>query len=265
MLENSKRWTETTVHVAGSDLRIIKGGTGRPLLVLHDELGHSGCLKWQAAIARAHSMYIPIHPGFGSLPRVDWISNVRDLASFYSRMLREMALGPIDVIGISLGGWIAAEMAASCAHQFRRMALVAPMGIRPAEGEIMDLFAVTGRAYLDASVHDQENTPEFDNLYGGEATPQQYEAWEDARAESSRLAWQPYMHNPSLGPLLEGVTGLPTLLLWGIEDKIVPLNSGHLYNRHITGSELVTFQACGHRPEIEKSNEFIDRVQEFLG
>ena len=265
MAQNSQHWTEGTVHVADSDLRLIKGGAGRPLLVLHDELGHPGWLQWHSAMANAHSLYIPIHPGFGPLPRVDWISNVRDLANFYSRMLREMALGPIDVIGISLGGWIAAEMAANCAHQFRRMVLVAPMGMRPADGEIMDLFAVTARTYLDASVHDPENTPEFATLYGGDATPQQFEDWEDARAESARLAWQPYMHNPSLGPLLEGVSGLPTLLLWGVEDKVVPLNSGHLYNMHITGSELVTFPECGHRPEIEKSNQFIDRVQGFLG
>ncbi len=166
--------------------------------------------------------------------------------------------------GTTLSSTPQSRMAANCAHQFRRMVLVAPMGMRPADGEIMDLFAVTARTYLDASVHDPGNTPEFATLYGGEATPQQFEAWEDARAESARLAWQPYMYNPSLGPLLEGVSGLPALLLWGVEDKVVPVNSGHLYNSHIAGSELVTFAGCGHRPEIEKSREFIDRVQGFL-
>ena len=155
-----------------------------------------------------------MHPGFGQLPRADWIANVRDLAGFYSRMLREMALGPVDVIGFSLGGWIAAEMAAADAGQFRRMALVAPTGVRPPEGEILDLFILTARAYLDASVHDAAATPEFASLYG-EETAEQFEAWEDARAESARLAWKPYMHNPSLPHLLEGVQGLPTLIVWG--------------------------------------------------
>ena len=261
---NSHDWTEGTVHVAGTDLAIIKGGTGSPLLVLHEELGHAGWLSWHAALAQNHTLLIPIHPGFGQLPRVEWVSGVRDLASFYSRVLSDMALGPIDVIGVSLGGWIAAEMAASCAHQFRRMVLVAPTGIRPSEGEIMDLFIVTARTYLNASVHDPEGTPEFATLYGGEATPEQFEAWEDARAESARLAWKPYMHNPSLGPMLEGVSGLPTLLVWGQEDKVVPINAGHIYNRSIAGSELATFEGCGHRPEIEQSQAFINRVQRFL-
>lgn len=264
MGENLQQGTQGTVHVGGTGLTVIKGGTGRALLVLHEELGYPGWLGWQSALAQTHTLHIPIHPGFGQLPRVGWVSNVRDLAGFYSRLLRNMALGPVDVIGFSLGGWIAAEMAANHAQQFRRMVLVAPAGIRPGSGEIMDMFVVTARAYLNASVHDPANTPEFARLYGGDATPEQFEAWEDARAEAARLAWQPYMHNPSLGPLLEGISGLPTLLVWGREDKIVPISAGHIYNRSIVGSELATFEGCGHRPEIEKPREFIDRVQGFL-
>ena len=264
MVQSTQEWTEVTARVGGSDLAMIKGGTGRPLLVLHDELGHTGWLQWHAALAKSHTLHIPIHPGFGQLPRVEWIRGVRDLASFYSRLVNDLASEPIDVIGMSLGGWIAAEMAASCAHQFRRMVLVAPTGIRPAEGEIRDMFMVTARSYLNSSVQDTANTPEFAGLYGGEETPEQYEAWEDARAESARLTWKPFMHNPSLGPMLEGVTGLPTLVVWGAEDNIVPINAGHIYNESIAGSELVTLKGCGHRPEIEKSQEFIDRVEKFL-
>ena len=126
MVENPKPWTDGTVHVGGVDLTIIKGGSGRPLLVLHEELGFPGWLRWHAALAQTHTLYIPIHPGFGQLPRVDWVSSVRDLASFYSVALNDMALGPIDVIGFSLGGWMAAEMAANCTHQFRRMVLARP-------------------------------------------------------------------------------------------------------------------------------------------
>ena len=137
---------------------------------------------------------------------------MRDLAGFYARVVQEMGLSPIDVIGFSLGGWIVAEMAANCAQQFRRMVLVAPAGIRPPEGDIMDMFTVSARAYLHASVHDPAQTSEFPLLYGGAPTPEQFEAWEEARAETARLAWRPYLYNPSLGPLLEGVRGLPRSL-----------------------------------------------------
>ena len=264
MAENSREWHEETLRVDDADLMVIKGGTGKPLLILHEELGHPGWLKWHAALARNRTLIIPLHPGFGRTPAPEWIRNIRDLAGLYSILVREQKLAPVDVIGFSLGGWIAAEMAANCAHQFRRLVLVAPTGIRPPAGDIMDLFTVTARAYLDASVHAAASAPEFATLYGGAATPEQFEAWEDARAETARVAWQPYMHNPSLGPLLAGVNGLPTLMIWGRQDKVVPISAAEVYKKSISGSELVVFEGCGHRPEVEKSQEFIARVQSFL-
>ena len=259
-----QEWTQETVRAAGAELVCLKGGGGKPLLVLHEELGHPGWLRWHSALARNRTVLIPLHPGFGASPRVEWIRNIRDLAGFYSRMLQEMKLAPIDVVGFSLGGWIAAEMAACCAHQFRRMILVAPMGVKPPEGEIMDMFMVTAQAYLEASVHDRAKTLEFASLYGGAATSEQFEAWEDARAETARLAWQPYLYNPSLGPLLEGIKGLPTLVIWGREDRIVPVSAAGVYHKAIAGSPLLVFEGCGHRPEIERAEEFIARVQSFL-
>jgi len=261
MADNSQ---EETAHVAGIDLTVVKGGTGRPLLVLHEEMGYTGWLNWHSAMAEDHLLQIPLHPGFGVTPRLEWAESVRDLASFYSRTIRDQGLEPIDVIGFSLGGWIAAEMAANCAHQFRRMVLVAPAGIRPPEGDIMDMFNMSARAYVDASVHDQKNTPEFTSLYGGDATPEQFEGWEDARAETARLAWAPYMFNRSLGPMLEGVRGLPTLIIWGRQDQIVPNSAAQVYNKSVEGSELALLEACGHRPEIEKAQDFVDRVKKFL-
>ena len=264
MPDYSNGYTESTIHVGDTGVTLIRGGSGSPLVVLHEELGHPGWLSWHANLSRDHSLIVPVHPGFGSLPRADWISSVRDLAGFYSRMLREMDLDQVDVIGFSLGGWVAAEMAAADSRQFRRMALVAPTGLRPPEGEIMDMFVVTARTYLNASVLDSKNVPEFASLYGGEETPGQFEAWEDARAESARLAWKPYMHNPSLGPLLEGVQGLPTLIVWGRDDAVVPLSAGQRYNQAITGSELTVLDDCGHRPEIEQTQQFVRIVRGLL-
>ena len=158
MTGNAQEWEESIVHVANTETTFIKGGTGRPLLVLHEELGYPGWLRWHSALAQNHTLHIPLHPGFGTSPRVEWVSSVRDLAGFYARVLQDMGLIPIDVIGFSLGGWIVAEMAANCAQQFRRMVLVAPAGIRPPEGDIMDMFTVSARAYLNASVHDPAQT-----------------------------------------------------------------------------------------------------------
>ena len=265
MADQAQEWAEETLAVAGTELTLISGGSGRPLLVLHEELGHPGWFTWHAALAANRRLLIPQQPGFGKSPRLGWTRSIRDLAAFYSRVLRERELVPIDVIGFSLGGWIAAEMAANHAGQFSRMILVGATGIQPPRGEIKDLFIRTSRKYLDESVLNPGRTPEFAHLYGGEPTPEQFEAWEDARAEVARLAWSPYLFNPSLPHLLQGVSGLPTLLIWGAQDDVVPLSAGEVYSESIEGARLVVLEQCGHRPEIEQSSEFIKTVQQFLG
>lgn len=259
-------WTEEITHVAGSDLAIVKGGQGKPLLVLHEELGHPGWLSWHSALAKEHTLLIPIQPGLGKSPKIEWIRNIHELALWYSWVLRELNLAPLDVIGFSTGGWIAAEIASFNSKQFRKMVLVAPAGIKPPEGEIMDTFSVTARTSLNASVYDAEATPEFAKLYGGERTPEQFEAFEDARTENARLTWEPIMNNPSLQYVLQGVSGLPTQIVWGREDAIVPVSACEAYRKALKNTEVkaTVFDHCGHRPEIEKSAEFIKLVREFL-
>src|ERR1700675_4240577 len=136
-------WSEEITHVAGTDLAIIKGGQGKPLLVLHEEMGHPGWLNWHAALAKERTLMIPIQPGYGKSPRVEAIRNVHELGLFYIWVLNEMKLAPIDVIGFAIGGWTSAEKATANRKIFHKMMLVAPSGIKPVEGEILDIFAVT--------------------------------------------------------------------------------------------------------------------------
>jgi pimeloyl-ACP methyl ester carboxylesterase len=207
-----------------------------------------------------------VQPGLGKSTKIEWIRNIHDLAMWYSWVLREMNLAPVDAIGFSTGGWTAAELATINSKQLHKMVLVAPAGIKPPEGEIMDTFSVTARTSLNASVYDADATPEFAKLYGGERTPEQFEAFEDARTENARLTWEPIMNSPTLPHFLESVRGLPTQIVWGREDAIVPVSACEAYRRALKNSEVkvTIFDHCGHRPEIEKSAEFIKLVREFL-
>jgi pimeloyl-ACP methyl ester carboxylesterase len=265
MADNSREWHEETIKVDGTNLRVVKGGTGNPLLILHDELGFPGWLGWNSALAKTRTLLVPLHPGFGATERAEWITNIRDMAGFYARYLKEQKLAPIDVIGFSLGGWIAAEMAANNPSQFRKMVLVAPEGIRPPEGEgyITDFFQVMAPQHFAATMYKPAEVPELAKLYGGQG-PEAFELWEDARAQTARIAWQPFLFNPSLPHLLGVAAGLPTTLIWGREDNIVPLASAHAYHQSIKGSTLKIFDQCGHRPEVEKSAQFISEVTNFL-
>jgi pimeloyl-ACP methyl ester carboxylesterase len=256
-------WNEETIHVGESDLALIRGGTGKPLLIFHDELGYPGWVSWNAALAETRSLLVPLQPGFGKSPRLDWMRNYRDLAGFYAQLIREMLLDPVDVIGFSAGGFIAAEMAAADPRIFSHIVLVAPMGLKPEQGEILDFFALTIRHHLRATVADPEKTPEFAEIYGGEMTPAQFEAFEDARAETARIGWEPFMHDPSLPYLLRGVK-TPTLLVWGTRDAVVPRGCIDEYRKVIPNAQLVEIEGVGHRPEIEDPLSFERAVERFL-
>src|SRR5512146_978079 len=255
--------TETTVRAAGAKIAVIRGGSGKSLLILHDELGYPGWLSWNERFVEQRSLVIPLQPGFGRTERIDWIRSYRDLGGFYSQVIRELGAAPIDVIGFSAGGFIAAEMAAADPRIFSRMVLVAPMGIKQVDGEIMDIFAVTIRNHLLAAVADPANTPEFMKIYGGHMTPEQFEAFEDARSETARLGWEPFMHNPSLPYLLRGVK-IPTLLVWGTRDGIVPRGCIDGYRAAIEGAQGAMSEGAGHRPDMENPAEFDRIVRKFL-
>ncbi len=255
--------TEETIRTGGIDLVVVKGGSGKPLLVFHDELGYTGWMTWNERLAEQRTLLIPLQPGFGRTPRLDWISNYRDLAGFYARMLREQRLAPIDVIGFSAGAYIAAEMVAADPKVFSRMVLVGPMGIKPSEGDILDFLSMTMRSHLRATVADPVNTPEFAKIYGGEMTPEQFERFEDARTETSRLGWDPFMYNPSLSHLLEGIE-VPTLLLRGAKDGVVPSGCVKGYAAALAKAEIAAIDGVGHRPEIENAPEFVRLVKNFL-
>ena len=266
----AQQWTEEKLRVGETELCVLKSGQGKPLLYLHGELGFEGWCKWHAALAQKRTLMVPLHPGFGRSATADWIMDIRDLAAFYSRFIREQKLAPADVLGFSLGGWIAAEMALANSTQLSKLILIGAAGLRPPQGEIMDMYTVTARKFLSRHMYDPEGAPEFATIYGGgpEMTAQQgaaqWEAWEDARAATARIAWKPYMFTQSMPHMLANVTALPTLIVWGRQDNVVPLSAAELYHDKIAGSRLVIFDDCGHLPMIEKPTQFMRAVEDFL-
>jgi len=254
---------ESVIDVGGTGVVALAGGSGRPLLMLHDELGFPGWMGWNRDLAGGRRFLVPLQPGFGRTPRVPWFRSVRDVGSFYARMVRERGLGPVDVVGFSAGAWIAAEMAASDPALVGRLVLVAPLGIRPEQGEIFDFLAVTMRRHVAATVSNQD-AEEYRDIYGGEISPGQFELFEAARAETSRLAWEPFMFDPTLPHRLAGAAGLRALIIWGEEDKIAPRGCAEAYERAIASSRLEVIPGAGHRPEIEDRRRFVKAVSEFL-
>ena len=141
--------------------------------------------------------------------------------------------------------------------------LVGAVGIKPNESEITDLFIISPAQVLELLFHDPGQAPEYQAVYGKEFTPDELMTAESNREMAVRLCWKPYMHDPRLSGLL-GRVNMPTRMVWGRNDAIVPVECGELYKKAIKGSDLVVIDNCGHIPEVEKPDEFIKTALDFL-
>ena len=252
------------IDIAGITVELRRGGSGTPVLVIHGELGVPGWLESFAQLAEHHDVIVPSLPGYGRSTRPDWIMGVHDLAAWVTWFARDIDLRtPVNVIGCSLGGWVVAEIATVAPQFFNKMVLVGAMGIKPEQGEIFDYFLESGLTGLRRAFHRPEQSSAFMRYWGNEWTPEETDLVEQHREMTCRIAWKPYMHSLTLRHLLPGVS-TPTLLLWGGEDAITPINSGEIYQRAIPRSRLVVIENCGHMPEMEKPTEFAGLIENFL-
>jgi pimeloyl-ACP methyl ester carboxylesterase len=252
------------IDVAGITAELWRGGSGTPLLVIHGELGVPGWFESFALLAENYDVIVPSLPGYGRSTRPDWVMGVHDLAAWVTWFARDVDLRmPVNVIGCSLGGWVAAEIATVAPQLFNKMVLVGAMGIKPEQGEIFDYFLESGLTGLRRAFHRPEQSSDFMRYWGKEWTPEETDLVEQHREMTCRIAWKPYMHSLTLRHLLSGVS-TPTLLVWGREDAITPIDSGEIYQRAIPRSRLVVIENCGHMPEMEKPTEFAKLVENFL-
>jgi pimeloyl-ACP methyl ester carboxylesterase len=255
--------TDDLVEVAETKLHLLRGGSGAALLLLHGAGGNRGWLRHVQLLAERFEVYVPDHPGFGTSDRPEWIASVPDLACFYLWALEDLGLSRVRVIGFSLGGWLAAEMAVMCPEVFERIVLVGAAGVKPTQGEITDIFLLSPAEMTAKMFYDPRQAPEYEQLYGHQPTPDEQDILNRNREMAARIAWKPYMHDPRLPALLRRLH-LPTLVVWGRQDAIVPVNCGELYHQQISGSRLVVMEQCGHAPQLEKPQEFVNIVAEFL-
>ena len=256
-------FTEELVDVGGSKLQVLKGGSGDPLLILHGAGGSRGWLRYVQELSDRYTVYLPSHPGFGASERPEWIESVQDLACFYTWFQEQEGLEEVRAIGFSMGGWLASEMVAMSRHSFSKLMLVDAVGIKPERAEIADIFIISPAQVIELMFHDPQQAPEYDQVFSQVPTPGQVDQAERDREMAVRLCWKPYMYDPRL-PALLGRTRCPTRIVWGREDRIVPLECGELFQQAIPGSDLVVIDNCGHAPQIEKPGEFVAAALDFL-
>ena len=255
---------EELIAVGETKVHVLIGGTGSPLLVLHGAGGNRGWRRWMDVVAERHTIYAPTHPGFGRSDSADWMEGIEDLARFYLWFMDVAGLGKTALLGHSIGGWTAAEMAAMSPGSIDRLVLVAPVGLKPETGEILDVFYHSPAELRDLMVHDPKTVPDWDALFGRTPTPAELEIATRNREMAARLTWKPYMHNPRLAQFLPRVANR-TLIVWGREDRIVPVECGEQWRRLLPNATLTVLDRCGHLPPLEQPERFARLVLDFLG
>ena len=254
---------EEFVEVGGAKIHLLKGGDGPPLLFLHSIEGNLGWLPWMDRVSKSATVYAPTHPGFGASERPELLESVSDIARFYLWMIQEMGLEGVTLVGHFLGGWIAAEMATMSPGALSSLVLVDAAGVRPDTGEVADIFLRGEEETTRLAFHDADGVPGYSELFERELSPEEREMKVRGREMTTRLCWKPYMYDRSLGWLLQRVNA-PTLVVWGAEDRIIPVDAGRRLHEAIPGSCLEIIPECGHLPHVEKPDEFSKLMLEHL-
>lgn len=252
-------WTRTHPEAGGVAVRLDRAGKGPPLVILHHDIGSPERLPAYDALAGHFDVLLPQHPGYGDSQRPEWMRSARDLAILYRGLLADLGVEKPVLLGLGFGGWLAAEMAAMAPRDTGRLILVGAMGIKPPQGDILDQALVSHTDYAAAGFHDPKA---FAAVYGEVPDTDQLVQWDLCREMSFRIAWKPYMYSATM-PHLLGSVQVPALVIWGDDDKVVPLSAGEVYAQKLPKATLEIVAGCGHCVEMEKPAELVRLVTTF--
>jgi len=205
---------------------------------------------------------VPTHPGFGNSGGFDQIETIEDMAFHYVELFDALGLEEINLGGISLGGWIAAEFAARWPERVRKLWIADAPGLWVEEEPLPDLFRYTRdpdkmRALLFHDINCTAAQLGFPEKVDDERIMKAYQAL----TVLARFVWErPY--DPKLPARLHRVR-CPVLLVWGAQDKLIPPSYGAAYKKHLPQAEMKLIPNCGHLPMFERESEFVDILAKF--
>lgn len=250
----------STIELDRCKLSYMRAGAGAPLLYLHGSSSLPGWLPFLSQLAQRYDVIAPDHPGFGQSDIPEWFDNVHDLAYFYLDFLRALDLRGIHLVGHSLGGWIACEIAVRQTARLRTLTLVSSAGIRLQGTRKADPFLMSPETMIRSLYHDQRVA---DERLAQTPTEGQTETMFKDRYSFARAAWQPRLYDPHLAKWLHRIDR-PTLIVWGDDDRVIPTPYAAEFARLISGAKTAIIAECGHLPMVERADRFTEIVHTFI-
>jgi pimeloyl-ACP methyl ester carboxylesterase len=249
-----------STHTIGSvPVTVTDRGQGRTFLLLHGGAGPQSVTGFADRFADTEPARVitPVHPGFAGTPRPDTVDTVRELAARYVGLLDELDLTDVIVVGNSIGGWIAAEMALVGSARIGGVVLVDAVGIEVPGHPVADFFNLTLDEVAQYSYHD----PDSFRIDLSGMTADQLAAMAGNR-EALAVYGGTAMADPGLAARLSGIA-VPTLVLWGDSDRIVNPDYGRAYAAAIPGARFQLLPATGHVPQVETPAQLVRAIWEF--
>jgi len=254
-------FSQRFIEVDGCKLNLRRGGSGEPLLYLHGSGGAPAVLPFMEKLAERYDVLVPEHPGFGASDEPEWLENMHDLAYFYLDVLKSLDLRGVHLVGSSLGGWLALEMAVRDGSRLKSLVLVGPAGISvpcvaPGDVFLWSPEELARNLFFDPVLAEK--------MLAQPMTPELLDVSLKNRHTLARLGWEPRMHDPFLHKWLHRVN-VPVKIVWGEADKILPVAYAREFKRLMPGAEVEIIPRCGHLPQAERPEEFCDIVMRFAG
>jgi len=252
----------TFVDIDGKKTQLTVGGSGPPLLYLHSAGGETEWTTFHERLAERFTVYLPAHPGFAESEGLKQIDDIHDLAWHYVDLLDTLELQKVPIVGFSLGGWLAVELAILRPDRVEKLFIVNAAGLHVDGAPMGELF-VNDLDQLRELVFYDPQSPAVQLAMPISLDDDRIPHWIRARKATERICKDPYLHNPRLPAQLRRVE-CPTMVLWGREDRLIPLAHGEFFAQHIPGAAIKVFDECGHMLPFEKPDEFAAEVGDFL-
>ncbi|MVZ98815.1 alpha/beta fold hydrolase [Actinomadura sp. LD22] len=239
-------------------LTVDESGEGKPVLLLHGGAGPVSVSGFAGMLAgRGRRVLTPVHPGFGGTARPEGLDSVRGLAEVYARLLEDLEVENATVIGSSVGGWVAAELALAAPERLEALVLLDAVGLESAEHPVADFFSLTFDQVVDLSY---ANPDAF--RIDLSALPDEQKRIAAGNRDALRVYGGESMADPSLKERLAAVS-TPALVVWGEADRMVTPAYGREYADAIPGAGFHVIERAGHLPQIEAPGVLLALVEEF--